>query len=84
MTPDSTSEGNRFAQHSFASEILSRNHNERPATIIELLKGSLEAVPVDPIPTEITISNIVISRDSQGGLTITCNVTYVVEVLENI
>ena len=80
MTPENSSDGNRhLISNPSESEILRENHYETPETIIRLLKGALDPIIVDPIPSNITLSDIVISRDSQGGLTITCNVSYEIE-----
>ena len=77
MVPDSTS--NTVNQNPNIITIISSNHNIQPDIIRRLLQNSLSQLEVDPIPTRIEISDIVISRDSNEELTITCEVSYFVE-----
>ena len=64
------------------SELLLRvthNHNIDPQAIRDLIKGALDLLPVDPIPTRILISDIVITRNPtnvQSPLELRCQVSY--------
>ena len=53
-----------------------RNHNINHDRIKDLIKGSLDPLVVDPVPTKILISNIVITRTAEGVIDISCDVAY--------
>ena len=52
------------------------DHNINPLTLRNLIKNSLEPLPTDPVPTRIVINNIIITKDSTGGLALSCDVFY--------
>ena len=57
---------------------LYRNHRESHHAIRRLLQDALTPLRVDPIPSEVLIRNIVITRDREGNLGISCEVLYAV------
>ena len=80
MVPDSTQDENgQIIQNPGTVEILSSNHDINPDYIRRLLRDSLSQLEVDPIPSEIIISDIVITRDSNRKLAIPCEISYFVE-----
>ena len=52
------------------------DHNINHSTLRELIRGSLEPLPLDPIPSNIVIKNIVITRNQEGRLNISCEVLF--------
>ena len=55
---------------------LIRNHEANPQAIKDLIKGSLQPLHTDPIPTRIVLNDIVVTKDREGRLALTCNVLY--------
>ena len=55
---------------------ITRNHNLRHQVVRELIQGTLDPLIVDPIPTEIAIRDIRVTRDPEGRLQISCQVFY--------
>ena len=53
-----------------------RNHNINHGIVKDLIKGSLDPLIVDPIPSKILISDIVITRSSEGVIDINCDVSF--------
>ena len=53
---------------------LTKDHNIQPQTIRELIKGALDPLVVDPIPSRIVINDIAITNDGEGRLSIECRV----------
>ena len=51
------------------------SHNQ----IRELIQSAIAPLRVDPVPTSVLIHNIVITKDTQGQLTIRCDVSYETE-----
>ena len=51
-------------------------HNIEHQVIRSLIQGALDPLEVDPVPDEILIKNIVITRNSQGQLDISCQVNF--------
>ena len=78
--PDSTSGGTGQVGQNQSILILSSDHNISPTTIRRIIQDSLNPLPVNPIPTTVVISNIVITRNQRGELGICCEVSYGVEV----
>ena len=63
---------------------VTHNHNIDPQTIRDLIKGALDPLPVDPIPTKILISNIVVTKNPnsvQNPLELRCQVSFQREVI---
>ena len=58
------------------SERVLHNHNICPQALKDLIKGALEPLPTDPVPTSIELKKIIITRDSLGGLALSCEVWY--------
>ena len=52
------------------------NHGINPQSLRELIKGALDPLPVDPVPSRIVINNIVITKDEEGGLAFQCEVFF--------
>ena len=57
--PDSTNDQRQVSQNP-PIQILSDNHNIDPAIIRSLIQTALNPLPVEPIPSRVVISNIVI------------------------
>ena len=55
---------------------LSHQHGFSHRRIIELIKGALSRVPVDPIPKHIKIYNIQVAQIEENNLEISCEVYY--------
>ena len=53
-----------------------RNHSINHNRLKDLIKGSLDPLVVDPVPSKILISNIVITRTTEGVIDISCDVAY--------
>ena len=53
-----------------------RNHSITHNRLKDLIKGSLDPLVVDPVPSKILISNIVITRTTEGVIDISCDVAY--------
>ena len=53
-----------------------RNHNINHSLIRDLIKGALDPLVVDPVPSKVLISNIEITRDLNGLVSIECDVTF--------
>ena len=76
---DNSNNGNRGNQANPVNEIPVRivaNHNFDHNRIRELIQGSLDPIPVDPIPTNIIIRDIVITHSRERGLVISCHVLF--------
>ena len=52
------------------------NHGIDCQALRELIKGALDPLPVDPVPSRIVINNIVITRNEEGGLAFQCEVFF--------
>ena len=52
------------------------NHGINPQSLRELIKGALDPLPVDPVPSRVVIGDIVITRDGEGNLTFSCEVFF--------
>ena len=52
------------------------NHNINSQTVRGLIKGALEPLPTDPVPTHIVISNISITKNPVGLLGLSCEVAF--------
>ena len=72
-TSDNSDQGERGADQSI---VLGRGHNIRPEVIRNIIQRALDPLVVDPIPTNVYITDIVISQDSEGRLSISCEVSY--------
>ena len=55
---------------------ITHNHNLRHEVVRELIQGALNPLVVDPIPTEVNIRNIRVTRDPEGRLEIACEVSF--------
>ena len=55
---------------------ITRNHTESHSDIRELIKGALAPLVVDPVPTEVLLEDIVVTKEPGGELNITCKVYY--------
>ena len=53
---------------------LTDHHNIDPEILRDKIKGALDPLLVDPVPTRIIIDNIIITKDEKGSLTVTCEV----------
>ena len=52
------------------------NHSVSHQTIRRLIQDALEPLIVDPVPTEVRIRNIRITRDPENNLNISCEVLF--------
>ena len=71
--------GDNNNQDDFANQRVTRivrNHNVNHELIRDLIKGSLDPLVVDPVPSKILIHNIVITRNSGGLVNIECDVCF--------
>ena len=71
---DSNREGSEPSQ---AGNIrLLRGHNTSHSVLRDLIKEALSPLVVDPVPTDVLIRDIVITRSASGALEISCMVCY--------
>ena len=70
-------QGDRNNQNGFVRVTrIVRNHNINHNLLRDLIKSSLDPMIVDPVPTKIIISDIVITRNSNGLVSIECDVSF--------
>ena len=53
---------------------ITNNHGISPRALRELIKGSLDPLLVDPVPSRVVIEDIVVKKDEEGVLSISCEV----------
>ena len=76
MLHDSTAEGDwQMIQNPEVEEVIRVDHNIPREAIIRIIQNSLLPLQVDPVPTSITIDNIVIKKNSRNELSIACDVS---------
>ena len=82
MTPDPSGTGGQpLVRDREGNTVLEHNHGVDPDIIKSLLSRAFVPLPIEPIPREITIAGIVVTRDPRGNLGISCEVSYVYERL---
>ena len=52
------------------------NHIESPGAVRALIQGALDPLPVNPVPSRVVIHNIVVTKNREGRLSVTCEVDY--------
>lgn len=72
---DSNSNRGDQGENNSGTQILF-NHNESPEAIRALIQGALGPLPVNPVPTRVVINNIVVAKNREGRLIVTCEVSY--------
>ena len=74
-------EGNNRGDQELSREgqRITSDHRISHNLIRELIQSAIGPLRVDPVPTSVFIHNIVIKTDSQGRLSIECDVSFEVE-----
>ena len=74
--PDSSGNRDSEPRRERVTQRLTSNHNVDSNAIRRLIQDSLTPMVLDPIPTQILIRDIIVTRDERGLLDITCEVLY--------
>ena len=74
--PDSSGDRDQQGPSERPAERITENHNIDSNIIRRLIQDSLTPLRVDPVPTQILIRDIVITRDDRGLINIDCEVQF--------